>query len=253
MTGADVAITREQLLQVYWRARGRIAPTLTYAQNIYENVLNRNVTSETVWLDLGCGHQLLPEWRFSEEQNLVNRSRAIFGLDYDLPSLTQHRTIKSRVQGDISHLPFPGETFDLVTANMVVEHLDNPEIQFKEVARVLKSGGRFVFHTPNAHGYFALFRRMIPSTINNRLVALLDGRKSGDVFPVHYRANTLTKVKALADASDLFVAEEKLLVTDAVFSVVPPLMLIELVWLRALMTKSLRSLRTNIIATLSKK
>ena len=34
-----------------------------------------------------------------------------------------------------------GETFDLVTANMVVEHLTQPVRQFSEIQRVLRPGG----------------------------------------------------------------------------------------------------------------
>jgi ubiquinone/menaquinone biosynthesis C-methylase UbiE len=245
-------VSRETLLKIYWRARDIIAPSLLYSQEIYERVLNQHVSPEMTWLDLGCGHQILPAWRQKKEEALVARCRLIVGIDSDRQSLLAHQNISIRVEGDITRLPFKDACFDLITANMVVEHLDNPAAQFNEISRVLRPGGFFIFHTPNARGYFSLMRRLVPQSINNKLTALLDGRKVEDVFPVHYRANTRKAIGELAKASDLEVVEEKMIVTDAVFSVVPPLMVFELVLIRALMTDALKPWRTNIIAILRK-
>lgn len=245
-------ISRGHLLKFYWNTRGRIAPALRHAQDFYEETLKEAVRADTVWLDLGCGHQILPEWRFSEEEKLTRTCKMVVGVDFDMPSLLRHRSIRMRVHSGIENLPFSDATFDLVTANMVVEHLDDPEKQFKEISRVLKPGGLFIFHTPNANGYFARLRRFVPTPINNALVSLLDGRQSADVFPVHYKANTSSRIEGLAKSAQLEVVKQRMLNTDAVFSVVPPLMIVELLWLRALMSNNLRSLRTNILATLRK-
>lgn len=243
---------REKLLKIYWRVRDIIAPSLVYSQEIYERVLDQHVSHEMTWLDLGCGHQILPSWRQKKEQALVARCRFIVGIDSDQQSLLAHHNISNRVEGDITRLPFKDGCFDLISANMVVEHLDNPAAQFREISRVLRPGGFFIFHTPNAHGYFSLMRRLVPQSINNKLTGLLDGRKVEDVFPVHYRANSRKAIRELAKVSDLEVVGEKMIVTDAVFSVIPPLMVFELVLIRALMTDVLKPWRTNIIAILQK-
>jgi hypothetical protein len=41
-------------------------------------------------------------------------------------------------------------------------------------------------------------------------------------------------------------------VSDAIFSVFPPIAVIELLWIRLLMTAAMKPLRTNIIAVLQK-
>ena len=236
----------------YDSARKVIAPSLCHSQSLYENVLASHVDSNTRWLDLGCGHQILPSWRLEQEKDLVSRCRSVVGLDYDSDSLKAHKTISERVRGSITELPFTSGYFDLVTANMVVEHLDNPDVQFQEVYRVLKPGGLFMFHTPNALGYLTIGARLVPDRFKDRLVYLLDGRSENDVFETHYKANTRKKIGEVAQAAGFELMKIKMLVSEAGFMFVPPLAVPELVWIRLLMTKSFKPLRTTIIAILKK-
>ncbi len=46
-------------------------------------------------------------------------------------------------------LPYPSETFDLVTCTEVVEHLENYRRLARETFRVTKQGGTAIFSTPN--------------------------------------------------------------------------------------------------------
>lgn len=237
---------------IYSSARKVIVPTLAHSQALYEKVLESHVTATTRWLDLGCGHQILPSWHLDAEKNLVKACDSVVGLDFDLGSLKTHKTIDRRVRGNIAELPFVDNHFDLVTANMVVEHLDKPEVQFREVYRVLKPGGLFLFHTPNALGYLTIGARLVPEVLKERLVYLLDGRNENDVFEAHYKANTRKRIGDLADASGFELVKMKMLVSEAGFMFVPPLAIPELFWIRILMTRSFKPLRTTIIAILKK-
>jgi len=237
---------------IYSSARKVIVPNLAHSQALYEKVLESHVTPTTRWLDLGCGHQILPSWRLDAEKNLVRNCDSVVGFDFDLGSLTSHKTIDCRVRGNIGELPFVDNHFDLVTANMVVEHLDNPEVQFKEVYRVLKPGGLFLFHTPNALGYLTIGARLVPEILKERLVYLLDGRNENDVFEAHYKANTRKRIGDLAGASGFELVKMKMLVSEAGFMFVPPLAIPELFWIRILMTRGFKPLRTTIIAILKK-
>lgn len=243
---------RPLLFRIYWALEKLIAPGLKYSHALYEDVLASQVHRDTAWLDLGCGHQILPLWRAEQEQQLVARCKRVVGIDADRPSLSKHRTIKLRVAGDIGRLPWRDESFSLVTANMVVEHLDAPGMQFAEIARVLKPGGVFIMHTPNRRGYATIAARLIPERIKKKLVYVLEGREAEDVFETFYRANTKEEIEKLARAAGFGVQRIRLIVSSAELVIVPPLVVFELLWIRLLMTKHLKSFRTTIIAVLQK-
>ncbi len=245
--------TREALNRSYGFLKKKIVPQLRYSQAIYEDVLNSAIPDNSAWLDVGCGHHLLPPWRFEEEKKLFGKAGVVIGLDFDFPSLLKHKTISHGVQGVADQLPFKDDFFDAATANMVVEHLDNPKIQFAEINRVLKPGARFVFHTPNETGYFARLRRLIPGVVATKLAGILDGREADDVFEIQYKANREDKIKVLAEDTNFEIEQIKLVSSDAVCSIIPPLAVVELFWIRLLMRSSMRRFRTNLIVTLRKK
>ena len=141
---------RTRLEGMSFRLQKIITPDLWPAYHVFEDTISEIVRQDTAWLDLGCGHKLLAPWRENEEIRLVGGAGFVAGIDMNLDSLSRHRTIKNRAQATVASLPFQDSTFDLVTANMVVEHLDQPEVQFREICRILKPGGMFVFLTPNS-------------------------------------------------------------------------------------------------------
>lgn len=51
---------------------------------------------------------------------------------------------------DIQQTNFPDETFDLVIANHVLEHVDDASRALREIHRILKRGGRAICQTPYA-------------------------------------------------------------------------------------------------------
>ncbi len=243
---------RATLMNFYWRMESVIAPGLRYSQSLYEDVLAEHVHRRTRWLDVGCGHQVLPGWRGDRERELVAGCGFVVGADADVPSLQKHRTIEKRAAADIGRLPFATGSFNLVTANMVVEHLDRPLVQFQEVSRVLEQDGTFLLHTPHKLGYSTIAAILVPSFLKRALIYLLEGRREEDVFSTFYRANTRAEILSLAVRSGFRVTSVKLLVSSAEFASIPPLAVLELIWIRLLMSRTLAPLRTNIIAVLQK-
>ena len=241
---------RKQLQSLYWRMEAAFG--VRFPRHPYEEVIGAVIGPSTRWLDVGCGHRAIDSWRGEQETALVRRAAACVGVDPDVPSLRHHRSFTRLVAGTLSRLPFPDASFDLVTANMVVEHLDAPEEQFREVARVLAAGGQFVFVTPNRSGYTVRLVRLVPEAWRPRLALWLHGRQPEDVFPTHYRANTGPDVRALAVAARLEVLEIRYLLSWAFFGMVPPLAALELALMRLLMRPSLATWRPRMLAVLAK-
>lgn len=244
--------SRKSMFNLYWKMERVLVPELKYCQYIYEQVLDAAVRNDIKWLDLGCGHQVLPAWRFEQEKRLVEKAAMVVGIDADLPSVEKHRSVRLKLVGNISALPFRENSFDLITANMVVEHLDNPALQFREVNRVLKPGGIFVFHTPNAPGYSTRLARLLPDGLKLALIGVLQERPSADVFKTFYRANTEADIQRLARATGFDPQETRLVASSAELAVIPPLAFLELLWIKLSLTKAFRRLRTNLIVTLAK-
>jgi ubiquinone/menaquinone biosynthesis C-methylase UbiE len=84
-------------------------------------------------LDVGCGPGLLPAL-FS------GRGCRAFGVDLDLLSLMQglHPAL---AQAGALHLPFPDETFHLVTASNLLFFLPDPGRALCEMARLVRADG----------------------------------------------------------------------------------------------------------------
>ena len=113
------------------------------------------------------------------------------------------------LRGVGEHLPFAGESFDLIVCLWVLEHLREPLTVLREVRRVLRPGGHFVFLTPNLRNPLLVLNRIgkaLPS-LQRRLVPRLYGRDEADTFPVQYRANTVGSLRRLAAGAALDVAQ----------------------------------------------
>lgn len=174
------------------------------SQAFYADALEAAVAHAATWLDLGCGHGFLPD--FLGRPPIDPGDRLTVGIDLDHEALARHPHLRLRLVANIEQLPIATNTFDLVTANMVVEHVAQPEALFREVSRVLKPGGSFLFHTPNRHGYTTMAARLIPSRLRPRMAHRLQNRDERDVYPTFYRANSRAALTRLAAGASLQVA-----------------------------------------------
>ncbi len=96
-----------------------------------------------VVLDIGCG--IMPYKEFI----LENRSEVKYiGIDFEKAFNAEYAMVKPDLFWDGITIPLEDDSVETVLATELLEHCANPESILKEVFRVLKSGGNFIFTVP---------------------------------------------------------------------------------------------------------
>lgn len=159
-------------------------------------------------LDLGCRDGALTR-AYADGNEVI-------GVDADKEALAEAQKlgIDTRWADLDEPLPFEGESFDVVVAGELLEHLRDPRRLVAEARRVLRPGGKFVASVPNAY------------RLKNRM-RFLAGRKPED-DPTHLQMFSANDVRALLDhfvdpelhfiAGRLVPVHARLFANDIVFS-----------------------------------
>ncbi len=242
---------RKLLYHFYWKAESAIVPGLTSSQHCYYKKL-RSLVPKRVWLDLGCGHQVFPAWLSEEEAEVIASCGRVYGIDLDWIGLKAHIGISNKVFGDLVNLPFETASMDVISANMVIEHLQAPERVLREVHRVLRPNGVFVFHTPNSAGWPIQLASRIPDRFKKELIRFAEGRRQEDVFHTHYRMNTEPAIRRLAAETGFETEDITMVSSSAAMVMLGPVVLGELLYIRYLQHPSRARLRSNMVGTLRK-
>jgi 2-polyprenyl-3-methyl-5-hydroxy-6-metoxy-1,4-benzoquinol methylase len=221
------------------RLQNRILPQLRWNQEIWGETVRRYLTHSVRWLDAGCGWRLLGEDLDPLENELVSLVDLVVGVDLDFPHLRKHINISRRALASLAALPFPDGSFDLITCNMVAEHLTDPSAFFQEMSRVLGPGGTLLVHTPNTRNYLVLAnivaKKLLPRSLILKLVH--DGRATEDIYPTYYRANNVRALSQLGESVNLQREFARFLTQPQPFSrFFAPAALFELLLMRATMT-----------------
>jgi SAM-dependent methyltransferase len=177
-------------------------PSWVDSVRMYQDLIGTASSQGARILELGGGRT-----RLHGDDRTCAPGSTVFGVDPDIAALATNRAIEHRVVASGEELPFRSGSFDVVASAWVLEHLDHPGLVFSEVHRVLRTGGRFVFLTPNAWNYNAWVIRAIPYRWHAGITRRLYGRGEGDAYPVRYRANTGFRLQRLLNAAGFDHAE----------------------------------------------
>lgn len=156
---------------------------------------HKHSTDLPVILDAGCGHgnYVIDEFR--------SQIGWACGVDVDPTATTRNVCLDEITHAPLESLPYPDSSFDAVLGLWVLEHLTQPLKVLREIRRVLKPGGLFIFCTPNRQSLLVATRRLLGSRLGDIVNRRVYGRKSADVFPVFYRANDPRELAHLLEAA----------------------------------------------------
>jgi SAM-dependent methyltransferase len=126
-------------------------------------------------LDLGCGDGKLAKIL----TELIGGGREFVGVDIDFEETAQAR--KSGIYKVVhtcpaDAIPEKDSTFDFVFSNSVLEHIEDIEGVIREVARILKDNGIFIFTVPNSTFHDCLRGSIFPFVSRKNYIRNLDIR-----------------------------------------------------------------------------
>lgn len=156
------AVWDKKLNDPQWLAsdgKGRIEHAVNYINSL-------NLPDAIKLLDAGCGRGTLAR--------MLNRNFHYTGIDISQKALQQASRVYHQtecVDINAQPMPFADNSFDLVTALDIIEHVFDPRYLLHEIYRVLKPGGEVILTTPNilcqGHINRMLRERKFPKTSND--------------------------------------------------------------------------------------
>jgi len=98
----------------------------------------------------------------------------VTGLDMSVDAIAfcQSKGLGRVERGDICSMPFANESFDLVLATDIVEHVDDDRQALREIARVLRPGGTVLLTVPAFNLLWGLQDRVAQHRRRYRLAPL---------------------------------------------------------------------------------
>jgi len=223
------------------------SPTFRGMYERFLEAIQEHLRPDVEVLDAGCGSGRVFQHR------LAGQVRRVVGVDVT-QDVRGNPNLDTAVRGDLSVLPLRDASFDLVILSHVVEHLMEPSAAFRELARVLRPGGRLLLLTPNRWHYVAVGARLLPQRLHvafNRW----RGVDERDVFPTAYRANTAGRLRALLEGAGLEVERLERFETEPEYLAFHPLAYALGVAYERLVNRfeSLAGLRVNLLAVARKR
>ena len=181
----------------------------------YYEKIRSYIKPNSLILDYGSGRG---SWFYNDNdkkrrnlRDLRHNESRVIGVDVDDAVLTNPINHENYILTD-EWVRENASMFDLISADFVLEHLDDKKKFYNNINTLLKDDGVFCARTPHKYSYVALMNTLIPSLFHHHILKKAQPkRESIDVFKAYYRLNTLQDVDEIfnsyIDESYLFIPE----------------------------------------------
>ena len=164
---------------------------------IFEDLVKHHLAPDKTLLDAGCGHGAPVLRKF------VGAAKELLGVD--LVDFDQPIPGATLLKRDLADTQLPDKSVDVIMSRSVMEHIADPVAMYREMSRLLRPGGHFIFLTANMWDYAGIIAKLVPNRYHPWIVARTQGRNERDTFPVQYRTNTRKAVMTYAAGAGLDV------------------------------------------------
>ena len=135
--------------------------------DVHEVMMDKLVTADTNWLDLGCGRNVFPSneklaWQLSK------RCQHFTGVDPD----------ETILENEYAHETFQGflgdyqstRKYNVISLRMVAEHVDDPDALIRDIAANAAPGCLVVIYTVNKYSPVPLVTSLVPFALHLSLI-----------------------------------------------------------------------------------
>ncbi|MCK5543246.1 MAG: class I SAM-dependent methyltransferase [Desulfobacterales bacterium] len=159
-------------------------------------------------LDIGCGNG-----RFISSMNSLGWQ--FEGVEFSSVAVDIcHKAGLKVFNGELKAANFENNSFDLISARHLIEHIPDPDNLFKEISRILKPKGRLIIRTPNSRAlgrkWFGL--NWFPDDIPRHLI-LFDLKNLNMLAKNHnlsyVKSKTFASPRAILNSIDYFTENKK--------------------------------------------
>jgi ubiquinone/menaquinone biosynthesis C-methylase UbiE len=164
------------------------------------------------------------------ETELKSKAGSLIGVDPDFAALCGNHSHAQKINADAVMLPFADGSFDLVTSNMVFEHVEDPLTSLKEIRRVLQDSGRLIILTPNWLDLVTIAARITPNRWHPPIVSRMETRGAADVYPTRFRFNRPATVDKILREAGFEKWRVETLEHPDVYAHVPVVARVEAAW-----------------------
>ena len=184
------------------KLRNRMFGTKPTSMSIYHDLIANAVEPGMTVLDVGCGRGSIAPYSWHQHSNIK-----LWGIDPDPTAAENPQLASFTLLTDDPNWQIPSGTVDLAISRYVLEHVADPAAFFRNVSRVLKPGGKFIFLTPNRWHPAMIASHWLPYGLKQRILALTKRADPHDVFPTCYLLNSARAVQQAAQRFGLEIID----------------------------------------------
>jgi ubiquinone/menaquinone biosynthesis C-methylase UbiE len=163
----------------------------------YEEWVRGELSEGDAILDAGCGGG-----EFGVIKEVLERSPCLVGIDIDRDSVRGNDKYDHLICGNVEWLPVGAGRFDLIVSRFVFEHLQDPELAFREMARVLRPGGAIIILTQNIWNPLMFLSSILPLGVRRAITRMLFRSEEDEGrYETFYRCNSRRRFAALAEGT----------------------------------------------------